>query len=246
MENPNDAYLKTARKASSKLLNWVILPVLLGLFIFFYSLLLFGLAMLAALVVQLLVRRKPLWSRSFLWTAGLVYGFFVLIFSLSPRLQYLEFEVTHPAWVEVPATVENVEAFWRPRARRQLPHAVVNVKYHYLDASTGAIIRKMEAGAMKRYSYRFWNTAQSSEQHREQLQREAEGAGAAHNFKVFVAPGTSKSRLFMPLNAVCFGGSDWLRILFGLFQIAMVTVGVVLLIGAVPLAIGLGKSFKKH
>lgn len=212
------------------------MPLLLALFIFFHSLLVFALALLAAILVHLIVRRRSLFSRSFLWTLGSAYFLFVLMYSVSPRLRYLEFKVTHPAWLEVPAAVEKVETIWKPRMRRQMPHAVANVRYYYTDASTGETMRGTRGEAIEKYSYRFWNTAASGARCQERLRAAAEAYVAAQNSR----PGTSESRLFMPLNTVLLSGSAVLNILFGFFKSVLVIALVVLVF------MGLGKLFEKR
>lgn len=71
------------------------------------------LAILLSTIVYYLIFRKHIFRKTFLFVLAPIYLCLLFVYSISPKIQYHEFKLTHPNWTEVKGQISNFDVIWR-------------------------------------------------------------------------------------------------------------------------------------
>lgn len=196
-------FLKTTKKKSDAIAFKIIVP-LLGLLVVIFNPL--SLAMISAVsgtLIYLMIFRKNIFSKIFVFFLVATYAVVLFIYSVSPKIQYLEFKATHPNWSEVEGYSFLVDVNWQGgKARR----SSANITYQY--RINDKIVKKSESNVLKNNTYSiFWNSEKEKKESNQKLKSRIENYIQQKNFKILKKPDSAETKLFIPLDDVLFSSS---------------------------------------
>lgn len=211
-------FLKTTKKKSDDIVFKIIVPLLGLLFVIFNPLSLFAISVLVAILLYIIVFRTTIFSKLFLFFLAATYIFILFIYSLSPKIQYIEFKTTHPSWVEVEGNSLRVDVNWQGGKTRR---SVADITYQYRIHNT--IVKKIGNNILKNNTYSvFWNSEKEKKESNQKLKNLVETYIQKKNYKILKNPDSEESKLFIPLNNVLLSSSFGVEFLVTVSKVMLV------------------------
>lgn len=214
--NQNKGY--SWKKISDNMVSIIIFPLFGLVIIAINPLSVFVLALLISISVYLIIFRRSFVRKSFLFLLGGIYAMSLFIYSLSPRIQYEEFKITHPHWKEVKGNISKFDVSWRGGKRRK---SVAKIFYQY--TINNKRFKALEDDAIENNSYSvFWVSDEGKKQYNQDLEESVKEYIRAKNFKILTNVQTNECKIFIPLNFILFSNSSGFNILATFLKIILV------------------------
>ncbi|OCA78311.1 hypothetical protein BBH99_08790 [Chryseobacterium contaminans] len=214
----NNDLLETSQKKSNDIVFKIIVPLLGLLFVVINPLSLFAISALLGILLYIIVFRKTIFSKLFLFSLAAIYTVILFIYSVSPKIQYMEFITTHPHWVEVDGNSFRVNVNWQGSKNRR---SVADITYQY--RINHKFINASEKNVLKNNAYSiFWNSKKEKNESNQKLKKRVESYIQKKNFKILKNPDSEESRLFIPLDNVLFSNSFGIQFLVTISKIMLI------------------------
>ncbi|WP_347218394.1 hypothetical protein [Chryseobacterium sp.] len=199
----NTEFLKTTKKKSDDIVFKIIVPLLGLVVVILNPLSLFAISVLVAALLYRIVFHKTFFSKLFIFFLTTIYAFIMLIYSVSPKIQYVEFQKTHPNWVEVQGDSLHVEVDWQGGRTRK---SVADITYQY--RTHGKTVKKLENNVLKNNTYSvFWNSESEKKESNLELKNRIQTYIQQKNFKILKNQDAEESKLFIPLDNILLSSS---------------------------------------
>ncbi|WP_027374155.1 hypothetical protein [Chryseobacterium sp. UNC8MFCol] len=196
-------FLKTTKKKSDDFVFKIIVPVFGLLIVIFNPISIFILSVLGGTLLYIIVFRKTIFRKLFFLFLTVIYIILLFIYSVSPKIQYVEFKTTHPDWVEVEGDSLHVEVSWQGGKSRK---STADITYQY--RINNKIFSKTENRALKNNTYSvFWNSENEKKESNLALKNRVETYIRQKNFKILKNPASEETQLFIPLDNILFSSS---------------------------------------
>lgn len=214
----NNEFLKTAKKKSDDIAFKIIVPILGVLFVIFNPLSLLAISVLVAILCYAFVFRRTIFSKLFLFFLVAVYAVILLIYSISPKIQYIEFKTTHPSWVEVEGNALHADVSWNGGKSRK---SVADITYQY--RINNKLVSKSANNVLKNNAYSvFWNSKKEKDESNQKLKSRVESYIRQKNFKILKNPASEETKLFIPLDNILLSNSPGFQILVTVSKIMLI------------------------
>lgn len=178
----------------------------------------FALALLISISVYVTVFRRSFVRKSFLFLLGGIYAMLMFIYSLSPRIQYEEFKITHPHWKEVEGNISKFDVSWEGGKRRK---SVAKIFYQY--TINNKRFKAFENDAIENKSYSvFWVSDEGKKQYNRDMEESMNEYIRDKNFKIMANVQTNECKIFIPLNFILLSNSSGFNILATFLKIILV------------------------
>lgn len=196
-------FLNTIKKKSGDFAFKIIVLILGLMVVIFNPISLFILSVLGGTLLYVIVFRKIIFRKFFLFFPTVIYIILLFIYSVSPKIQYVEFKTTHPDWVEVEGDSLHVEVSWQGGKSRK---SVADITYQYRIHNK--VFSKTENRALKNYTYSvFWNSENEKKESNLVLKNRVKTYIQQKNFKILKNPASEETKLFIPLDNILFSSS---------------------------------------
>lgn len=196
----------------------IIYPLLGIVFIAFNPISFFVLATILSTIFYYLIFRKNIFRKTFLFVLASVYLFLMFVYSVSPKIQYCEFKLTHPDWIEVKGQISNFDVVWKGGKSRK---STVEIDYQYIIYSKKFHRTAVDVISRRSHSV-FWSSENEIKESNLKLKQDITEYVSVENFKIFHNPQTEESRLFIPLNILLFSNSSGFSIIYGMLKIILI------------------------
>lgn len=216
-------------KRSDYIVFKIVYPLLGLLLVAINPLSVFVLALLISIMVYVTVFRKIFLRQSFLFLLGGIYSIFMFIYSLSPRIQYEEFKITHPHWKEVEGNISKFDVSWKGGKGRK---SVAKIYYQY--TVNNKRFKAFEDDAIENKSYSvFWVSDEGKKEYNSDLEERMSEYIRDKNFKIFANVQTNECKIFIPLNFILISNSSAFNTLATMLKIMLVPLLFFLIISLV-------------
>lgn len=204
----------------------IIYPLLGILMIILNPLSIFGLAILISIIFYLIFFGRNLCIKIFLFVFAAFYFLFLMIYSLSPKIQYIEFKYSHFKWIEVDGKISDFAVDWKGSKSRK---SGVDIKYQFFyDHKTYS---GMQKNVIQHYTNSvFWDSDKEIKQSNQTLSSDMKDYISEKNYKIYYKAETGESKVLMPLNNFLLSNSFAFNILFALSKIIFIPLLVIFLI----------------
>lgn len=218
-------FLKTTKKKSDDIAFKIIVPLLGILVVIFNPLSLFVISVLLGILIYTILFRKTIFSKLFLFFLAGIYVVILFIYSLSPKIQYVEFKMTHPNWIEVKADSLDVDVNWEGGKTRK---SVADITYQYHIKNK--IIHKSANNILKNNTYSiFWNSEKEKKESNQKLKNRVETYFQKNNFKILKSPNSDETKLFIPLDNILLSSSFGVHFLVTFSKVMLVPLFFILI-----------------
>lgn len=221
----NNEYLTTTKKKFDDIVSKIMGPLLGVLFVVLNPLSIFVISVLMGILLYIIVFRKTIFSKLFLFFLAAIYVVILFIYSVSPKLQYVEFKTTHPNWVEVEGDSLHTDVSWHGGKSRR---SVANITYQY--HINNKIANKSENNVLKNNTYSlFWNSEKEKSDSNQELEKRMETYIQQKNFKILKNPNSEETKLFIPLDDVLLSNSFGAQFLVMISKVMLIPLILILL-----------------
>lgn len=204
-------------KTSDFIVFKIIYPLLGLVYIAINPISLFIFAFLISFIVYYLIFRNNIFRKKFLFVLAPIYLGILFTYSISPKIQCCEFELTHPNWTELKGQVSDFNISWKGGKSRK---STANISYHYIAGSQK--FSRTAIGVIDRRSHSiFWASDNEIKDSNLKLRQEVTNYIKDRNFKIFHNPKTNESRLLIPLNFLLLSNSSGFSIIYGMLKIIL-------------------------
>lgn len=213
----NNNFLKTTKKKSDAIYK-IILPIVGLLFVALNPLSIFVISALLGTLFYLIVFRQTIFHKLFLFFIGAMYMVLLFIYSVSPRIQYIEFKTTHPSWIEVEGNFLHVEVRWKGSKTKS---SAADITYQY--RLNNKSVTKLANNVLKNNTYSiFWSSLKEKKESDQKLKTRIENYIQQNNFKILKSPNSDESKLFIPLDHILFSNSFGVQFLITICKVMLI------------------------
>lgn len=225
MIDNNNSYLNETRKKSDFIAFRIIYPLLCLLFVILNPLSFFALALFVSIIIYILVFREHIFRKTFLYLFAPVYLCFIFIYSISPKVKYLEFKTTHWNWIEVKGEISDFDITWKGGKSR---YSSANISYHY--TVNNRKYQENESNVIENRSNSvFWVSEKEKEELNLDLHKNVEQYIQERNFKIFYNPKTGESKILMPLKLILLSNSSGFNFVFCMLKVMLLPILLIML-----------------
>lgn len=213
----NNNFLKISKKKSGAFAYKIILPIVGLLFVALNPLSIFVISVLLGTLLYLTVFRQTIFRKLLLFI-GAMYMVLLFIYSVSPRIQYIEFKTTHPSWVEVEGNFLHVEVRWKGSKTKR---SAADITYQY--RFNNKLVTKWASNVLRNNTYSiFWSSLKERKESDQKLRNRIEHYIQQKNFKILKSPNSDESKLFIPLDHILFSNSFGVQFLVTVCKIMLI------------------------
>jgi len=231
--NYNNDNFKMSDKKSDFVVLKIIYPLIGLLIVILNPLSIFGIALLVSVPFYFIIFKSDSGKRTFLFLTGGLYVLFLLMYSVSPKVQYLEFKFSHYNWIEVDGRITDFSIDWKSGKNRK---SIADIKYQF--KSNDHTYKREETGAVVHYTNSiFWDSEKDKMRSNAILESDVKDYINEKNYRILYHPKTRKSKIMMPLNMFLFSNSGGFNIIF--------TTSKIFLIPLLLMFIIFGNTFKR-